>query len=89
MALRCDLSHEVASAEWYVSRAAGCLAGYAARKRLPALKAALKSLRNGVVAHWLRRDFAEAYAVNSIKLGFPTLESGASEDGDFEKEFAA
>lgn len=72
MELRRDLSNHVAPASWYVGRGAGCLPGYAARRRLADFEAALTFYMNDIRIHWEQRgDFDQQYIVQSIKLGLP------------------
>ncbi len=70
--LRRDLSNDVANAECYVGRGAGCLPGYAARKRLGDLDTVLIFFMDEIRAYWEKRgDFDQQYRIRSIKLGFP------------------
>gem|GEM_PF-517618 len=70
MNIQRDLSNGVSDASVYVSRAAGCLAGYAARRRIPELDEALVEFASDIQQHWNRRgDFDQEYGIRSIKLG--------------------
>lgn len=60
----------VADATWYVSHAAGCLAGYAARMGISDMKRAAEAFKAEMQAYWLGKDFADRYRVLRLKLNF-------------------
>lgn len=59
-----------APAEWYVSHAGGCLAGYAARKGINDFDSALGLFASAMADYWASRSFDERYKVERIRLGF-------------------
>jgi hypothetical protein len=62
--------NELASEAFYVQLAAGCLAGFAARRQEPDLEEASRKFTGAMLGYWRERDFAKQYAVKSIRLGF-------------------
>ncbi|QDT39374.1 replication initiation factor domain-containing protein [Stratiformator vulcanicus] len=60
----------IADANWYVAHIAGCLLGYAVRRRKPTLDAALKDVARGVIRYWRKRDFEGEYRNRSIRDGY-------------------
>ncbi len=83
-----EFSGQLADSTWYVSHCAGCLAGFAARERLPTFKKAAEALLIRMEEYFRQHDFAEQYAVKSIQLGYP---ASAGDEGTEpqEKEIAA
>lgn len=89
MAIQRDLSNGVADVSVYVSRAAGGLAGYAARRRIPERDEALVEFASDIQQYWDRRgDFDQEYAVRLIKLGDTPANRDPGEDSLPEGEAA-
>ncbi|MBS0204433.1 MAG: plasmid replication initiation factor [Planctomycetes bacterium] len=65
-----DLENHPADAAWYIAHVSGCLAGYAARRRIGTVEQAAEEMLKAIRQHWSRRDFATEYSVRSIKLGY-------------------
>ena len=58
-----------ATADFYSSRAANLLVGYAACVGLPDLTDAMESLHDDILGRWCEEDFFEAYTARLVKLG--------------------
>jgi hypothetical protein len=69
-----------ASAEWYVSHAAGCLVGFGARTEIDDIDSALGVLAEAIRSYWATRDFEERLRIARIKLGFDDTADGGAHD---------
>jgi hypothetical protein len=69
-----------AKADYYTSRAANLLAGYAACEGLPDLSEALEAFTGDIGARWSSDDFFEAYTARSVELGTGSAGEGGDED---------
>jgi hypothetical protein len=69
-----------ATADFYSSRIANLLVGYAACMGLPDLSEAVESLSAAIVGRWDPEDFFEAYTAKVVNLDAPGEDQGEGEE---------
>lgn len=65
-----DYEEFPADVQWYIAHISGCLAGYAARRRIEDVEKATDFVAKDILRYWSSRDFVQQYKVKSIKLGY-------------------